>query len=168
MKIISIAYLILILGSVVFSVTFTGLSWISFGRNLLYSGIFVAIICLIGMNLSGSRGNRPSVQLMEMSKKAGKMAYKEQNQFLSIALAGVLAIITGYLIAFLWTENCQGFCIYGGINCSYCCSIQIRLLANPRSTWLAGTRGIFSLPPLYRYWFYNEVKLVPPAGELSR
>ena len=101
MKIISIAYLILILGSVVFSVTFTGLSWISFGRNLLYSGIFVAIICLIGMNLSGSRGNRPSVQLMEMSKKAGKMAYKEQNQFLSIALAGVLAIITGYLIAFL-------------------------------------------------------------------
>ena len=100
-KITCIAYLILILGSVVFSVAFTGFSWISLGRNLLVSGLFVSIICLIGMNLSGSRGNRPSTRLLESNRNAGKMAYKEQNQFLSIALAGILAIITGYLIAFL-------------------------------------------------------------------
>ena len=100
-KLISIAFLILIIGSVVFSVAFTGFSWTSYGRNLLFSGLFVAIICLIGMNLSGSRGNRPSIKFMEKNRNAGRTAYKEQNQFLSIALAGVLAIITGYLVAYL-------------------------------------------------------------------
>jgi hypothetical protein len=98
MKLFMGGYFGVLIFTAIYTLGVDGLSVWSYGNNLLYGGGIMSMIGFFGMNLVGV-GRRSSFYETRMHEKTHRETIiKHRKVFGPLILAGVLAILTGYLI----------------------------------------------------------------------